>query len=116
MDGHGLDVGRVASFLQTLCTDLSSLVECTFLIPRDTLEAFESGLELVYRELLAYEMIAGDNVTRRQSEAIDCVGAAVHVLRGGRNSCAGVQNSRDLCFSKGKTTFDGGPWAIGVTD
>ena len=82
MDGHGLDVGRVASFLRTLCTDLSSMVECTAVIPRDTLEAFESGLELVYRELLAYEMIAGDNVTRQQSEAIDYVGAAVRVVRG----------------------------------
>ena len=54
-------------------------------IPHDNLEAFECGLELIYLELLTYEVNAV-SLTRLQSEPFDCVGVAVHVLL---TQCAG---------------------------
>lgn len=78
---------NIVRYLRTLSTNLSCLVESTCVIPRTTLEAFESGLERTYRELLAYEVLT--DITQQQSEAIECERSAMGFLRG-----AGVQQSR----------------------
>ena len=78
-----------------LCTDVLSLVEGTATVPRDTLESFGSGLELAYRELVAYEILAGNSITQEQSEAIDYVRAATRVVRRVSESihCGGLVGS-----------------------
>ena len=76
--GVRMDLRPVVSFLRRLCTDMLSLVEGTATVP---LESFGSGLELAYRELVAYEILAGNSITQEQSEAIDYVRAAMRVVR-----------------------------------
>ena len=44
-------------------------------------ESLASGLELAYRELIAYEMLAGVSLSQPQSEVIECVRAAMQVVR-----------------------------------
>ena len=75
-----MDLRPVVSFLRSICTDILSLVERTATIPSDTRESFGSGLELAYRELVAYEILAGNRITQEQSEAI-AVRAAAQVVR-----------------------------------
>ena len=74
-------LNRVVSSLQSLCADVSSLGEGTT-VPRETLESFGCALERAYRELVAYEIVAGNSITQEQSEAIDFVRAAMRILRG----------------------------------
>ena len=77
-----MDLYRVVGYLRSVCDDVSSLVEGTTVLPRrDTLESVASGLELAYRELVAYRMLVGNSFTQQQSEAIECVRAAMQVVR-----------------------------------
>ena len=52
------------------------------MLPREVLDSFEYGLERVYRELVAYEMLVGSTITQEQIEAIDLVRLAMHIVRG----------------------------------
>ena len=80
-----MDLYRVVSYLRSVCDDISSLVEGTAVLPRmanrESLESMASGLELAYRELVAYEMLVGSSFTQQQSEALECVRAAMQAVR-----------------------------------
>jgi hypothetical protein len=68
------------------------------MLPREVLDSFEYGLERVYRELVAYEMLVGSTITQEQIEAIDLVRLAMHIVRGlaERALCIGVHSSAIL--------------------
>ena len=77
---------------------MSSLVDGAASFPCETLESLASGLELAYRELIAYEMLAGVSLSQPQSEAIECVRAAMQVVRRVvQRRCGSVE-----CSSRGR--------------
>ena len=76
-----MDLSAVVGSLRSLCIDVSSLREGTT-VPCEALESLQYGLERAYRELLAYEILAGDSITREHSEGIDFVRAAMRIVRG----------------------------------
>lgn len=70
----------VVTLLRGLCTTVASL-EDGDTITRVTLDSFLYGVERVYRELVAYELLVGECLTQEEREAIDCVREAVRVVR-----------------------------------
>lgn len=77
-----MDLRPVLSYLSNLSGDLSSLVDGTMTVAcGDTLESVAMGLEHVYRDLLAYEMVIGRSFTREQMEALDDIRAGMRIVR-----------------------------------
>ena len=79
-----MDLCPVVSSLRAIYGDLSSLQTTPgssdrAFVPRETLDALICGLERVYRELVAYEMLVG--TTLEEAEAIESVRMAVNILR-----------------------------------
>ena len=70
----------VVTLLRGLCTTVASL-EDGDTITRATLDSFLYGVERVYRELVAYELLVGECLTQEEREAVDCVREAVRVVR-----------------------------------
>lgn len=75
-----MDLNHIVTSLMSLSADLSSLGDGT-VVPCDVLDSFEHALERVYRELVAYEILAGGAITQQQIEAIDLVRMAMHIVR-----------------------------------
>ena len=76
-----MDLTPVVSSLRRLCTDVLSLGEEAAGVPHEMLDSFQYGLERVYRDLVAYEILAGNGLTQQQSEAVDFVRVAMRIVR-----------------------------------
>ena len=76
-----MDLTPVVSSLRRLCTDVLSLGEEAAGVPHELLDSFQYELERVYRDLVAYEILAGIGLTQQQSEAVDFVRVAMQIVR-----------------------------------
>lgn len=81
-----MELRTVVSSIRAICSDISPLTTCHgsghgLALPVETLDALVFELERTYRELVAYEIMAGDLVTPQLTEAIDSVRIALRIMR-----------------------------------